>query len=138
MEFTVTREVPPRRIGARSIWAARTEVPRIVALRETALRTMRGGSLLRGEISLIIEVHVPWTDVYSSDLGDVVKGVCESLSRAHPRSKLSSVWGAPELALIHPTICVAVVDSAEVTFLYAEKVSSRGEPWYRIILNGER
>jgi len=139
VEFTVTHEVPPRRIGARSIWAARSEIPRIVALRKAALRAMRGGSLLSGEISLMIELHVPWTAVYSADLADVVKGVCESLSSAHPRSKLSPVWEVPELAPIHPTTCVAIVHSALVTFIYAEKVPYyRGGSWYRIILGGER
>jgi hypothetical protein len=139
VEFTVTRQVPPRKNGGRSIWTTRSEVPRIIALREAALEAMRGRPPLGGEISLMLQVHIPWRALYSADVCEVVHGVCVSLSRANSRSKLSPAWDTPELAPIHPSLSVAIVDSARVTFIYAQKVPyHRGESWYRVILDGER
>jgi hypothetical protein len=138
VEFRVTREVPPRRVGGRSIWRTRSEIPRIVALREAALKAMRGSAPLSGEISLMLEVHIPWVALYCADVTDVVHGVCLSLSRAGPRARLGPAWDAPELAPIHPTICVAIVESARVTFIHAQKIPyHRGESWYRVVLEGE-
>jgi hypothetical protein len=138
VEFTVI-ELPPRKIGGQSIWVTQSEIPRIVALRKAALEAMAGSSPLSGEISLVLEVHIPWGALYSADVSDVVHGVCLSLSRATPRCKLNEFWEAPELRAIHPTICVAIVDSARVTFIYAQKIPYyRGESWYRVILDGER
>jgi len=138
VEFRVTRAVPPRRVGGRSIWRTRSEIPRIVALRNAALGAMRGSAPLSGEVSLMLEAHIPWATLYFADITDVVHGVCLSLSRAGPRARLAPAWDAPELAPIHPAICIAIVESARVTFIHARKIPyHRGESWYRIVLEGE-
>jgi hypothetical protein len=99
---------------------------------------MRGSAPLSGEVHLMLEAHIHWATLYSADVTDVLYGVCLSLSRAGPRAKLGPAWDAPEFAPIHPTICIAIVESARVTFIHARKIPyHRGESWYRIVLEGE-
>ena len=92
VEFRVTREVPPRRVGGRSIWRTRSEIPRIVALREAALRAMSGSAPLSGEVSLMLEAHIPWATLYFADVTDVVHGVVGGSRSASAERISASMW----------------------------------------------
>lgn len=117
------------------MWAKRTEIPRVIALRQAARDAMHGASPLRARIRLELEVHCP---VEAGDLDNLVTGVCDGLQAADPRIKLDPQWALPDLTAVRPGVSIAIADDAQVVAIVAGRaVDHDGPVWYRVALEGE-
>jgi len=135
IEFLVHGTPPPKKDGANSMWAKRTEIPRLIALRQAASDAMRGTSPLRSRIHIELEVHCP---VEAGDLDNLVTGVCDGLQAADPGAKLDPHWALPDLAAVRPDVSIAIADDAQVVAIGAARaVGHDGPVWYRVALEGE-
>ena len=139
VEFTVQGHMPPKKDGAKSMWDKPVEATRLAAMRRSALTAMRDVNPLSRNISLHLEVHLGRDNSRSvGDLDNFITGVCDGLMAAHRRAALDELWAAPELKDIHPRRPISIEDDSEVMEISARKIAGPiGEPWYRVVLEGE-
>jgi hypothetical protein len=138
IEFRVEQHLPPKKDGANSMWAKSVEVPRLIALRRSAVTAMAGRRPFRANIALELEVHYPAAQGHRiGDLDNFVAGVCDGLMAAVPRSNKDPQWDMADYALIHPLKCIAIEDDDAVVSIVARKVVGGSVSWYHITLEGE-
>jgi len=138
VEFKVKGDLPPKKDGAKSMWAKRAEIPRLIALRLAALKAMAGRPPFRSSIELELELHcsvLPGRRI--GDLDTFITGVCDGLMAAVPQFEKDQRWEAKELADIHPSKIVAIEDDSAIVLITARKMAETGQPWYRVSLLGE-
>ena len=134
VSFTV-RGLPPKKDGAKSMWAKPEEAPRIQALRLEAAKAFAGRPPLRNSIKLTLRAHVGSENTRSTgDLDNFLTGICDALQAAHPRARIAegSEYQIP------PSQAVGIVDDVEVIEIRASKIIEPGTtPFYEIVLDGE-
>jgi hypothetical protein len=137
--FTVEGELPPKKDGAKSMWDKPLEARRLLALRRAAVPAMNGGPPLSRAISLTLDIYVPQHLVtFIGDLDTFITGVCDGLMAAHPRADLGQIWLDPQLADVHPSRSVAIVNDSEVVSIMARKVAQEAqEPAYQVVLEAK-
>src|SRR5437764_58356 len=84
------RGVPPKKDGANSMWKKRTEVPRIIALREAAFTALGGERIPSESVTLRLRV---WAASTAGDLDNFLTGICDGLQYAGQRAAIDpSHW----------------------------------------------
>jgi hypothetical protein len=108
-------------------------------LRLAALDALADAEPLSRNICLDLTVHVgPRNDRLIGDLDNYITGICDGLMAADPRTHLASSFSRPELAAIHPSRPIGLLDDVEVLEIQARKVvGDTVAPWYEIALEGE-
>ena len=131
--------LPPKKDGANSMWSKKLESERLVALRQAALKAFSGQPPLRSNIKLILKIRIPVNNRSIGDLDTFVSGVCDSLMKRDPRSKLyEETWSNPEYQDVHPDKRIAIVDDSQVIGIRAEKViGDLNQQRYEVMLEGE-
>ncbi len=121
------------------MWSKKLESERVVALRQAALKAFSGQPPLRSNIKLILKIRIPVNNRSIGDLDTFVSGVCDSLMKRDPRSKLyEETWSNPEYRGVHPDIVIAIVDDSQVIDIQAEKViGDLNQQRYEVMLEGE-
>lgn len=129
--------LPPKKDGANSMWNKPVEVERLIRLRRAVLDALGGSGPYSQDISLRLEVHVgPTNTRQTGDLDNVITGVCDGLTAAHPGARLDKLWeDQPE---IEPSRVIGFEDDSQVMSITARKVVSDEEAWYRLVLDGKR
>lgn len=136
IQFWVGDALPPRKVGANSMWSNRTETARLVALRRAAKRVMNGSAPLRKNVRMRITVYPKETDLPSAaDLDGFVSGLWHGLKSAPPGARLAAPWRDPHLAYIHPSSSVALAEDAVIAGVSLDVVpANRSRPMYRVSL----
>ena len=139
VRFRVVGDFPPKKDGAQSMWGKPVEARRLEKLRRAAADALAGRGPLSRHIRLSVAIYVGHTNNrQTGDLDNFVTGICDGLMAADSRSKLDQVWDRPDLAEIHPSRTIGIVDDCEVIAIRAEKhVGQDSQPWYEVSLEGE-
>jgi len=138
IEFEVEGELPPKKDGAKSMWAKPAEVPRLIALRRAALAAIGSGTPLSRDIVLRLEVRLPpKTAQRHGDLDNFVTGICDGLMTADPRASLDARWGQLDLKSIAPSCPIGIMDDDSIIEIQAVKSYGHARPGYRVTLEGE-
>jgi hypothetical protein len=136
-QFRVVGDFPPKKDGSQSMWGKRSELNRLIKLRQAAYEAFRGAAPLQENIQMILRVYVSKNDHLTGDLDNFITGVCDGLMAADDRSNIGS-WSDPNLNHIHPNKPLAIKDDCCVVSISAEKITSGdAQPWYEVILEGE-
>lgn len=135
IEFRVDR-FPPRNHRAMSMWGLDDQAPRVIALREQALkaRAQAGmGGPIQGPACLKVEIYVPKSKLWlRGDLDSLLAGVCDALHAAPPNAKPNALFVSPEHANVAPKLAILIKNDSQLV-----EVSARGhelaegqEPYY--------
>lgn len=131
--------LPPKKDGAQSMWGKPLEAKRLVALRKSALESLKGDPPLASNIKLTLKIHLPANNRMIGDLDNFIIGICDGLMATPYGGKLDPIWEDPDLVCIHPSKPIAVMDDCEMVSIQAEKIiDNNDQPWYEICLGGER
>jgi hypothetical protein len=131
--------LPPKKDGANSMWAKQSEIPRLIALRRAVANAFAGESPLSRHVRLELEVHLPGSNPrFSGDLDNQITGICDGLMAADPRIKAHPAWLTAECVGIEPNLGLGIEDDSQVDEIRARRLFDATEPWYRLVLEGER
>ena len=134
VSFTV-RGLPPKKDGAKSMWAKPEEAPRIQALRLEAAKAFAGRPPLRNSIKLTLRAHAGSENTRSTgDLDNFLTGICDGLQAADPKAHIALDFEHH----IRPTLAVGIDNDAQVIEIQANKIIEPiTAPFYKVVLEGE-
>lgn len=115
------------------------EAVKVVALRKAARAAFQSDPPLSQNIHLGLVMHVGATNTrLTGDLDNFITGVCDGLMAAQPNANIAPIFEDPELAAIHPSLAIGILDDSQVIQISARKVIGDTQtPWYEVTLEGE-
>ena len=143
VEFEVRESVPPRNVGAKSMWNNETEIPRVIELRRSAMEAFQGRRVLSENIKLGIEIHIPKSYNKPGDLDNFIKGICDSLyvpkvSLENPNFPIHEYFDLPENQDVNPRTFEIIKDDEQIVEIHAKKiVGDEEELFYSVKIEGE-
>jgi hypothetical protein len=124
VEFIVNN-IPPKKDGANSMWRKEVEVPRIIALREKALQSIKEKNqkcIINSYVRLELSLYLPEHQIESiGDLDNFITGVCDSFQAAHPSVVPHSAFEESGMEEIHPRHPILFNNDAKIISIYANK-----------------
>lgn len=141
IEFEVRGEVPPRNVRQPSMWRHKTETPRVIELRRSALKAIGSRQPLSRDIKLTVEIHIPRDHNVPGDLDNYLKGICDSLSIPRealddPGFSLDESFNLPENMDIHPERFEVIKDDRDIVEIHAMMSKESEELHYRVTIEG--
>ena len=128
IEFLVKGNLPPKKDGAKSMWAKDDETPQfIVALREKALEARSKVGLNECFDSLVaieFTLFVPKSQLESiGDLDNFIAGICDGLQAADKKVEPHPIFNMPGREGIDPSQALLIENDAKVVSITAKKIA---------------
>ena len=139
ISFRIEDTLPPKKDGANSMWNKDAEAPRLVALRDQALKALGGQPPFSREITLRITIYVGRSNTRTTgDLDNFIAGINDGLMKADQRANLHELFGKPENAAIDPRKTIAIDDDSQIIEIHAEKlIGDLENHWYEVEIRGQ-
>jgi Holliday junction resolvase RusA-like endonuclease len=142
VEFEVHGEVPPRNVRRPSMWRHKTETPRVIKLRRSALKAFGNRQPLSRRIKLTVEIHIPRNHNAPGDLDNYLKGICDSLSIPKealddPTFSVHESFNMLENTDIYPGRFSVIENDRDIVEICARMSKESDELFYKVTIEGE-
>jgi Holliday junction resolvase RusA-like endonuclease len=127
---------PPKKHGEKSMWDNKTEVRRLIKLRNEIRKKLENRKPLSKNIYLKLIVNIPKNNKIVGDLDNFLTGVCDGLMKANPRSKISEEFN--KHPSIDPREIYFIEDDSQIVKIIATKMIKPGiKPYYKLEISEE-